>query len=96
MLVSGLYTTTRYPFAVDALGLAAAMFSLLRPSTSLYARYLCSPDALGLKAGQARRATIGYLVYKVRVRAKVSCMQVSAQFYSFEIFNVFIYLKLKY
>ena len=35
---------------------------------SLYARYLCSRDALGLKAkqpvGQARRATIGYLVYK--------------------------------
>ena len=33
----------------------------------LYARYLCSRDALGLKAavGQARRATIGYLVYKV-------------------------------
>ena len=34
----------------------------------LYARYLCSRDALGLKAeqpaGQARRATIGYLVYK--------------------------------
>ena len=33
----------------------------------LYARYLCSRDALGLKAeqplGQAR-ATIGYLVYK--------------------------------
>ena len=32
----------------------------------LYARYLC--DALGLKpmqpVGQARRATIGYLVYK--------------------------------
>ena len=33
----------------------------------LYARYLCSRDALDLKAepvGQARRATIGYLVYK--------------------------------
>ena len=30
----------------------------------LYARYLCSRDALGLKAGQARRATIGSLVYK--------------------------------
>ena len=31
----------------------------------LYARYLCSRDALGLKAAdQARRATIGYLVYK--------------------------------
>ena len=33
----------------------------------LYARYLCSRDALGLKAeqpaGQARRATIGYIVY---------------------------------
>ena len=38
---------------------------------SLYARYLCSRDALGLKAkqpvGQARRAAIGYLVYKVSV-----------------------------
>ena len=39
----------------------------------LYARYLCSRDALGLKAepmqpvGQARRATIGYLVYNSRV-----------------------------
>ena len=36
--------------------------------SNLYARYLCSRDALGLKAeqpaGQARRATIGYLVYK--------------------------------
>ena len=32
----------------------------------LYARYLCSRDALGLKpVGQARRATIGYLVYKI-------------------------------
>ena len=35
----------------------------------LYARYLCSRDALGIKAegrpvGQARRTTIGYLVYK--------------------------------
>ena len=30
----------------------------------LYARYLCSRDA-----GQARRATIGYLAYKPRVRA---------------------------
>ena len=34
----------------------------------LYVRYLCLCDALGLKAeqpvGQARRATIGYLVYK--------------------------------
>ena len=36
----------------------------------MYARYLCSRDALGLKAepmqplGQARDATIGYLVYK--------------------------------
>ena len=30
--------------------------------TLLYARYLCSRDALG----QARRATIGYLVYKIR------------------------------
>ena len=33
----------------------------------MQARYLCSRDALGLKAeqlaGQARRATIGYLVY---------------------------------
>ena len=31
----------------------------------MYARYLCSRDALGLKAEQARRATIGYLVYKL-------------------------------
>ena len=32
----------------------------------LYARYICSRDALGLKpVGQARRATIGYLVYKM-------------------------------
>ena len=29
-------------------------------ASELYARYLCSRDALG----QARRATIGYLVYK--------------------------------
>ena len=36
------------------------------PEPHLYARYLCSRDALGLKAGQARRATIGYLVYKNR------------------------------
>ena len=38
----------------------------------LYARYLCSRDALGLKAeqplGQARGATIGYLVYKLYTR----------------------------
>ena len=37
----------------------------------MYARYLCSRDALGLKAeqpvGQARRATIGYLVYKIKL-----------------------------
>ena len=35
----------------------------------LYARYLCSRDALGRPsaAGQARRATIGYLVYKVGI-----------------------------
>ena len=42
----------------------------------MYARYLCSRDALGLKAeqpvGQARRATIGYLEYKA-----VSCSQTS-------------------
>ena len=31
----------------------------------LYARYLCSRDALGLKAARpSARATIGYLVYK--------------------------------
>ena len=40
-------------------------------NTILYARYLCSRDALGLKAeqpaGQARPATIGYLVYKIQL-----------------------------
>ena len=31
----------------------------------LYARYLCSRDALGLKAARpSARATIGYIVYK--------------------------------
>ena len=42
---------------------------------NLYARYLCSRDALGLKAkqpaGQARRATIGYLVYNTKTSRKV-------------------------
>ena len=46
----------------EALDLSSMMTQL-----TLYARYLCSRDALGLKAwqpvGQARRATIGYLVY---------------------------------
>ena len=51
-----------------------ACTSLLRPMIKcgkyLYARYLCSRDALGLKAepvGQARRATIGYLVCKASI-----------------------------
>ena len=53
--------------------------SAFRPSASreqrylLYARYLCSHDALGLKAGQARRATIGYLVYKGILHTKSVC-----------------------
>ena len=34
----------------------------------LYARYLCSRDALGLKARPSARATIGYLVYKWQKR----------------------------
>ena len=42
---------------------------------ALYARYLCSRDALGLKAeqpvGQARRATIGYLVYTIQLAATI-------------------------
>ena len=36
---------------------------LLYRCARLYARNLCSRDALDLKAGQARCATIGYLVY---------------------------------
>ena len=43
----------------------------------LYARYLCSRDALGLRAeqpvGQARRATIGYLVYKQTLTQTKNC-----------------------
>ena len=45
----------------------------MTPEQVLYARYLCSRDALGLKAGQARRATIGYLVYK----SKFSFVEIS-------------------
>ena len=37
--------------------------------TLLYARYLCSRDALG----QARRATIGYLVYKSHLTYGITC-----------------------
>ena len=36
-------------------------------AATLYARYLCSRDALQ-PVGQARRATIGYLVYKQQPR----------------------------
>ena len=68
---------TRYLIVASQLGLKKDAFSSFmgRALTqtkifwiqiaSLYARYLCSRDALGLKAGQARRATIGYLVYKL-------------------------------
>ena len=47
--------------------MARVLLTIVMPEYDLYARYLCSRDALGLKAehvGQARRATIGYLVYK--------------------------------
>ena len=38
----------------------------------LYARYLCSRDALGLKARPSARATIGYLVYKISGIQRIS------------------------
>ena len=64
------FTNVRAVFASDPIQLLAGLldvgvFDVY--SQDLYARYLCSRDALGLKAeqpaGQARRATIGYLVY---------------------------------
>ena len=44
---------------------AKGLYSLVGLITprGLYARYLCSRDALGLKARPSARATIGYLVY---------------------------------
>ena len=43
-------------------------------TADLYARYLCSRDALGLKAG----ATIGYLVYK-QLMILVKCTGVALE-----------------
>ena len=37
----------------------------------LYARHLCSRDALGLKAAGRPSATIGYLVYKMFIKAHI-------------------------
>ena len=56
----------KIPLLARALGIKAKQARAR--DDRLYARYLCSRDALGLKAeqpvGQARRATIGYRVYK--------------------------------
>ena len=56
---------TRYPIVARALGLAAFMPSAPASKGILHTRYLCSRNELGLKAtvGQARCATIGYLIY---------------------------------
>ena len=51
---------------------------ILHDKNPLYARYLCSRDALGLKAGQARRATIGYLVYKRILSHRTNTLVTSA------------------
>ena len=49
------------------------MLTFAEVASALYARYLCSRDALGLKASQAWRASIGYLVlYKPALKQYVS------------------------
>ena len=40
-------------------------------SHNLYAIYLCSRDALGIKVRPSERATIGYLVYKAITKIKM-------------------------
>ena len=70
-------------FAHASIGQARATTGILYKihmlTEFLYARYLCSRDALG----QARRATIGYLVYKLNLNAALTSKIVSTFYYEF-------------
>ena len=61
------------------------IYLLIHPY-SLYARYLCSRDALGLKAARpSARATIGYIVYNLTLSFHTEKMRLDICPFNFKI-----------